>query len=113
MQETTKKTKRKLQGVKYYSSIKDLTLANDVIITIVGYPRDVEEVYYKKDNIIDNLKEGQIVIDMTTSSPKLAKKIYQDVKKKKGYALDAPVTGGDKGAIEGTLVILLVEIKSL
>ena len=42
------KTKEKLQGVKYYPSIKDLTLANDVIITIVGYPSDVEEVYYKK-----------------------------------------------------------------
>jgi 3-hydroxyisobutyrate dehydrogenase/2-hydroxy-3-oxopropionate reductase len=101
------KTKDKLQGVKYYPSIKDLTIANDVIITIVGYPSDVEEVYYKKGNIIDNLGKGKIVIDMTTSSPKLAKRIYQDVKKKGGFSLDAPVTGGDKGAIEGTLVIFV------
>ena len=66
-----------------------------------------EEVYYKEGNIIDNLRKGKIVIDMTTSSPKLAKRIYQDVKKKGGFSLDAPVTGGDKGAIEGTLVIFV------
>ena len=64
-------------GIPSRESIAELVKHNDVIITIVGYPSDVEEVYFAQNNIYDNVKSGQIVIDMTTSSPTLAKRIYE------------------------------------
>ena len=74
---------------------------NDVVITIVGYPSDVEEVYFDEDKLLNNASKGTILIDMTTSSPKLAHKIYQEGTKKGIYCLDAPVTGGDS-VLNGT-----------
>ena len=94
-------------GLKRYDTIKALVTSSDVVITIVGYPKDVEEVYFNKDNIIESAKKGTIVIDMTTSSPSLALKIYQACKEKGIDALDAPVTGGDSGAKNGTLTIFV------
>lgn len=77
------------------------------MVSIVGYPTDVEEVYFGENGILNSAKPGTYAIDMTTSSPKLAKKIYDAAKKKGIYALDAPVTGGDTGAKNGTLSILV------
>ena len=79
----------------------------DVVITIVGFPRDVEEVYFDEDKIINNAKEKTILIDMTTSSPSLALSIYEKAKAKELYSLDCPVTGGDLGAKQGTLTIFV------
>lgn len=79
----------------------------DVTITIVGFPKDVEEVYLGDDGVIANCSAGNIVIDMTTSSPKLAQKIYQVAKEKGVAALDAPVSGGDIGARNGKLSIMV------
>ena len=95
------------KGIKKRDSIKELVLNNDVIITIVGYPSDVEDVYFSKDKIFDNARRGQIVIDMTTSSPTLAKKIHDEFKKIGVEILDSPVTGGDIGAKNGTLTIFV------
>ena len=93
------------RGIKCYDTIKELTINSDVIITIVGFPSDVEEVYFDEDKIINNAKQGSIVIDMTTSSPSLAERIYNVSKEKGIYSLDCPVTGGDIGAKNGTLTI--------
>ena len=71
------------------------------MISIVGYPADVEEVYFGEKGILNSAKPGTYVIDMTTSSPKLAKRIYESAKEKGIHALDAPVTGGDTGAKNG------------
>lgn len=95
------------KGIKKRNSIKELVQNNDVIITIVGYPSDVEDVYFNNDKIFDNAREGQIVIDMTTSSPTLAKRIYEKFKEKGVSVLDSPVTGGDIGAKNGTLTIFV------
>ncbi len=76
----------------------------DLIFSIVGYPRDVDEVYSK---VIPNAKKGAILVDMTTSSPTLAKSLYKKAKERGVYMLDAPVTGGDLGAINGTLSIMV------
>lgn len=95
------------EGIKNYLSIKELVLNNDIIITIVGMPYDVEEVYFGKDMILDNVTPKQILIDMTTSSPELALKIYEHAKAKNVHALDCPVTGGDAGARNGTLTIFV------
>lgn len=78
----------------------------EIVITMVGYPKDVEEVYFGENGILAK-KQGGIVIDMTTSSPKLAKKIFEKAKEKGIEALDAPVSGGDRGAKEATLAIMV------
>jgi 3-hydroxyisobutyrate dehydrogenase len=79
----------------------------NVIITIVGYPKDVREVYLGENGIIENAKAGSYLIDMTTSSPKLAKEIYEAAKARNLHALDAPVSGGDVGAKEARLSIMV------
>jgi 3-hydroxyisobutyrate dehydrogenase len=79
----------------------------DIIITIVGFPKDVEEVYLGEDGILANAKSGSLVIDMTTSSPMLAKKIAAAAAGKGIGSLDAPVSGGDLGAKEARLSIMV------
>lgn len=79
----------------------------DVVFSIVGFPKDVEEVYFGAGGLIENAKVGALLVDMTTSSPKLAKKIAEASKARGISALDAPVTGGDKGAREATLTIFV------
>lgn len=92
------------EGAAWFDTTKDLAANCDVIMTMVGYPSDVEEVY---EGIFENAKEGTILIDFTTSTPTLAKEIYQKAKEKKMYSLDAPVSGGDIGAREAKLAIMV------
>ena len=79
----------------------------DIIITIVGFPKDVEEVYLGENGILANAKSGSLVIDMTTSSPTLAKKIAAAASEQQIGSLDAPVSGGDLGAKEARLSIMV------
>ena len=79
----------------------------DVVITIVGYPKDVEEVYFAPGGILDSAAPGTVLIDMTTTSPRLSERIYAAAKEKGMTALDAPVSGGDVGAQKGTLAIMV------
>lgn len=95
------------EGAVFHDSIEACVSDVDAVITIVGFPQDVEEVYFEPRNILDCAKEGAYLIDMTTTSPMLAEKIAK-VGAEKGYhVLDAPVTGGDTGARNGTLSILV------
>lgn len=95
------------EGAKWCNNVAECSKNQDVIITIVGYPKDVEEVYFGADGIIENAKSGTVVIDMTTSQPGLAVKIYEAAKAKGISSLDAPVSGGDVGAQKGTLSIMV------
>lgn len=95
------------ESVRVVDNIIDCVKEADLVFTIVGFPQDVREVYFKEDGILNHVKEGAIVIDMTTSSPALAKEIYTAALNKNVHALDAPVTGGDKGAREKTLSIMV------
>ncbi|QQO10285.1 NAD(P)-dependent oxidoreductase [Breznakiella homolactica] len=79
----------------------------DIVISIVGYPRDVEEVYLAPGGIVDSAKKGAVLIDMTTSSPALAGKIAEKAREKGLYSLDAPVSGGDTGAKNAALSIMV------
>lgn len=88
-------------------TIKEAVREADVVFTIVGYPKDVENVYFGEEGIIKNVQPKTIIVDMTTSSPELAVKIYDEAKKYDVDALDAPVTGGDLGAINATLSIMV------
>ena len=94
------------EGAIWCEDIKSCVKDKDAVITIVGYPKDVEEVYFGENGIINNSKEGSYLIDMTTTSPKLSLKIYEEAKKKNLYSLDAPVSGGDIGAKNATLSIM-------
>lgn len=85
----------------------EVAKASDIVITMVGYPKDVEEVYFNANGLLANAQQGAYLIDMTTSSPTLAKKIYQTAKDQGIFAMDAPVSGGDIGAREGTLSIMV------
>lgn len=95
------------EGAVFHGTIAECVSDCDAVITIVGFPPDVEEVYFDAGNILASAKEGAYLIDMTTTSPQLAEKIYEEGKKKGFHVLDAPVTGGDTGAREGTLAILV------
>lgn len=95
------------EGAFFHESIQDCVNDCDAVITIVGFPQDVEEVYFDTGNILDSAKQGAHLIDMTTTSPMLAKKIAEAGTKKGFHVLDAPVTGGDGGAKAGTLSILV------
>ncbi|CDO04067.1 2-hydroxy-3-oxopropionate reductase [Oceanobacillus picturae] len=94
------------QGAEWADSVKDLASSSHIIITIVGYPQDVEEVYLGKDGLLAHANPGSYLIDMTTSKPALAKEIYDRAKEKGIHALDAPVSGGDIGAKNGALAIM-------
>ena len=95
------------RGAKWCNSPGECAKGQDVVITIVGYPKDVEQVYLSDNGIIANVKDGAYIVDMTTSSPILAEKIYNVAKSKNIHAVDAPVTGGDIGAKNATLTILV------
>ena len=95
------------EGAVYHENMEDCVKDCDAVITMVGYPRDVEEIYFGDEGILNHVKRGTYVIDMTTSSPKLAERIDREAKSKEIHALDAPVTGGDSGAKAGTLSILV------
>lgn len=94
------------KGAKWFDTIGDLAAESDVIITMVGYPSDVEEVYFGADKILDRAKNAYL-IDMTTSSPSLAKRIAEEAEKRGCHGLDAPVSGGDVGARNAKLSIMV------
>ncbi|MFR4250736.1 MAG: NAD(P)-dependent oxidoreductase [Christensenellales bacterium] len=95
------------EGALWCDSIAQCAQGKDAVITIVGYPKDVEEVYFGQGGILENASAGCVLIDMTTTSPQLSVKIEQAAKEKGLKALDAPVSGGDVGAKNGTLSIMV------
>jgi 3-hydroxyisobutyrate dehydrogenase len=106
------RTKEKAQalleaGARWHDSAGSAAAEADFVITIVGFPRDVEETYLAPDGVIAQARPGAVLIDMTTSSPALARKIAEAASAKSCAALDAPVSGGDVGAREARLVIMV------
>ena len=94
-------------GAEWYASPGALAGDSDIVFTIVGFPADVEEVYFGENGIVPNARPGCIFVDMTTSRPDLAKKIHAGAAEQRCFALDAPVSGGDTGAKNGTLSIMV------
>lgn len=95
------------KGAKWADTPKEIAQNCDVIITMVGYPKDVEEVYLGAEGLIAQAKEGSYLIDMTTSSPQLAQKIERTAAERNIATLDAPVSGGDIGARDAKLSIMV------
>lgn len=95
------------QGAVWKERVADLASEANVIITMVGYPHDVEEVYLGEQGVVAHAKPGTYLIDMTTSKPSLAQRIYEEAKKHTLHSLDAPVSGGDIGARDAKLTIMV------
>jgi 3-hydroxyisobutyrate dehydrogenase len=105
---TKAKTSELLEkGAMWFENSGKVAANSEVVITMVGYPHDVEDVYLGEDGIINNSQKGTILIDMTTSSPQLAVKIFEKAKCKGLAFLDAPVSGGDIGAKGAQLSIMV------
>ncbi len=105
----TKSKARELldKGAVWHDDVGEVARACNLVITIVGFPPDVEQVYRGESGIIANAAAGSYVVDMTTSKPDLAARIYTDAKEWGIAALDAPVSGGDVGAREARLSIMV------
>lgn len=88
-------------------TIREAVADAEVVFSIVGFVTDVEHVYLGQGGIVESVRPGTIICDMTTSSPDLAVRITKEAAKRGVIALDAPVTGGDRGAKEGTLSIMV------
>src|SRR5690606_28188681 len=94
-------------GAKWAETPAQASKEQDIVFTMVGYPKDVEEVYIGENGIFSAARQGTIVIDMTTSEPTLAKKLYEEASNRGLHSLDAPVSGGDIGAKNGTLSLMV------
>jgi 3-hydroxyisobutyrate dehydrogenase len=94
-------------GAQWCDSPESVAAASDIVFSIVGFPADVEQVFAGPQGALTGAKPGSILVDMTTSSPELAGRIYEKAKEKGVAALDAPVSGGDIGARNATLAIMV------
>jgi 3-hydroxyisobutyrate dehydrogenase len=106
------RSKDKLQpllelGAKAASTPKEVAQQSDIVFAIVGFPKDVREVFLGTDGALAGSKPGTVLVDMTTSEPSLAKEIYEAAKAKGVASLDAPVSGGDVGAKNAALSIMI------
>lgn len=95
------------EGALWADTVAVCVQNKDAVISMVGYPADVEQIYFGQEGILEHAKPGALIIDATTSKPDLAKRIAAEAKQRGLRALDAPVTGGEVGAINGTLTIMV------
>ncbi|WP_439581316.1 NAD(P)-dependent oxidoreductase [Dyadobacter bucti] len=106
------RTKSKAQnlidlGCTWYDTHAEIAANSDVIVTIIGSPKDVEACYFGEEGVFKGVKSGAILVDMTTTKPSLAIRIAEEAAKHNAQAVDAPVSGGEVGAINGTLSIMV------
>jgi 3-hydroxyisobutyrate dehydrogenase len=94
------------EGAHWQDSPADLAQETDAVITMVGWPSDVEEVFLKEKGLLQNARKGTLLIDMTTSSPQLAEKLAREAEAAGMLILDAPVSGGDTGARNAELAVM-------
>lgn len=94
-------------GVQWAESPAKCAMGQEAVITMVGYPKDVEDVYFGENGILSGAEQGAFLIDMTTTDPRLSLRIAEAGREKNLHVLDAPVSGGDTGAREGTLSIMV------
>jgi 3-hydroxyisobutyrate dehydrogenase len=94
-------------GAKWAASPREVAAESDVIISIVGFPSDVRQVLLGEDGALAGCKSGNVIVDMTTSEPSLAVEIAEQAMKRGVVSIDAPVSGGDVGARNATLSIMI------
>lgn len=101
------------EGATWCNTPGEVAASSGIIFTIVGFPADVEEVMLGEQGALASASRGSILVDMTTSEPELAKRIAEQASQKGISSLDAPVSGGDLGAREGKLAIMVGGNKSV
>ena len=94
-------------GATWFDTPADIAANSDVIITMIGFPKDVEECYFGKQGIFKKIKSGSLLIDMTTTRPSLAVKISEEAQRVGAEFIDAPVSGGQVGAANASLSIMI------
>ncbi|MEZ4827882.1 MAG: NAD(P)-dependent oxidoreductase [Bacteroidia bacterium] len=94
------------KGALWADTPGEVAQKSEIVFTIVGFPSDVEEVYFGENGILSGARKGSLLVDMTTTRPSLAQKIYEAARAKGIGAVDAPVSGGDVGARNATLSIM-------
>jgi 3-hydroxyisobutyrate dehydrogenase len=94
-------------GASWCDTPQAVARASEIVFTMVGFPSDVQEVYLSPTGILAGAKGGSVVCDMTTSEPSLAERLYQEARGRSIASLDAPVSGGDVGAREAKLAIMV------
>lgn len=94
-------------GARWCDSPSDLAAAVDVVVTMLGTPADVRDIILGEGRVLETMREGALLIDMTTSEPSLAVEIHGLGYERGVAVLDAPVSGGDVGARNGSLVIMV------
>ncbi len=95
------------RGAVWCDTIAEAVKGADVVFTMVGYPEDVEDVYMASGGVLASARKGAWLIDLTTSSPDLARDIHDAAEVLDVHAFDCPVTGGEQGAIDGTLTLII------
>ncbi|MBI1872761.1 MAG: NAD(P)-dependent oxidoreductase [Acidobacteria bacterium] len=95
------------RGATWAATPREVAAASDIVVTIVGFPPDVRQVYLGEHGVIAGLRAGTIAIDMTTTEPRLAQQIYEQAQSRRAHSVDAPVSGGDVGARNATLSIMV------
>jgi len=94
-------------GAAWCNNPSEVAENSDIIFTILGYPDDVREVYFGVNGIFSNLRPGKVLVDMTTTEPSLSVDIYNKAKNLACFSIDAPVSGGDVGAVNAKLSIMV------
>lgn len=94
-------------GAEWCDSIAQCASGRDAVITMVGYPKDVESVYFGDGGVLASADAGAYLVDMTTTDPRLSVRIHEAGQARGLRTLDAPVSGGDKGAVMGSLSIMV------
>ncbi len=95
------------KGARWAPSPRDVAEASDVVFTMVGFPDDVRAVYLGSDGVMAGTRAGHVLVDMTTTQPSLSVEIARAASARDAEALDAPVSGGDIGARNATLSIMI------
>lgn len=95
------------RGALWAASAAEVASVSHVVFTMVGFPDDVREVYFGPKGIFKGIQQGSILVDMTTSEPRLAQSIEAEARRHGASAVDAPVSGGDVGARQATLTIMV------
>ena len=95
------------RGATWADTPAEAAKTADVVFTMVGYPTDVEDVYLGSNGILEAAPKGSYLIDLTTSSPQLARELHDAAEVMDKHAFDCPVTGGEEGAVNGTLTLIV------
>ena len=95
------------KGCEWYDTPSDMAVNCNIVFTIVSYPKDVEEVYFGEKGILKSVQKNAVFVDMSTTLPGLAIRIYEAAKEKGAWSVDAPVSGGQLGARNGSLSVMI------